>query len=34
MEQKIFVFRISKGNDGGKPIGSCPLDYSDKKSII
>lgn len=32
--QKIFVFRISKGNESGNPIGKCPLDYSEIKNII
>lgn len=27
--QNIFVFRISKGHNGGDPLGSCPMDYSD-----
>jgi len=26
---RIFVFRISKGNEPGNPLGSCNLDYSD-----
>ncbi len=34
MESKIFVFRISKGNDSGNPIGKCPLDYSKIKKVI
>lgn len=34
MKQKIFVFRISKGHEGGKPIGNCPLDYRDIKLQI
>jgi len=29
MPQRIFVFRVSKGNDSGFPKGKCPLDYSD-----
>jgi len=33
-KQKIFVFRISKGNESGNPIGRCPLDYSEIKKII
>lgn len=28
-QPKIFVFRIAKGQDSGKPIGNCPLDYTD-----
>lgn len=33
-KQKIFVFRISKGNEAGNPIGKCPLDYSEIKRTI
>lgn len=33
-KQKIFVFRISKGNKGGNPIGKCPMDYRSIKSVI
>jgi len=33
-KQKIFIFRISKGNEPGNPIGSCPLDYSEIKKVI
>lgn len=33
-KQKIFVFRISKGNEAGNPIGHCPLDYSEIKRTI
>jgi len=33
-KQKLFVFRISKGNKPGNPIGRCPLDYSKIKKVI
>ncbi len=33
-KSKIFIFRISKGNESGNPIGKCPLDYSKIKKII
>lgn len=33
-KQKVFVFRISKGNEPGNPIGKCPLDYSEIKKTI
>ncbi len=33
-KQKIFVFRISKGNESGNPVGKCPLDYSSIKKTI
>jgi hypothetical protein len=29
LKSKIFVFRISKGNEPGNPKGRCPLDYSE-----
>lgn len=32
--QRIFVFRISKGNKSGKPIGKCPIDYTEIKKVI
>ena len=34
MRNNIFVFRIAKGNGSGKPIGCCPLDYSETKKNI
>jgi hypothetical protein len=34
MTQRIFVFRVSKGNESGKPNGKCPLDYTEIKRKI
>ncbi|MEI6091959.1 MAG: hypothetical protein WCR42_16015 [bacterium] len=34
MNQKVFVFRVSKGHEGGSPKGHCPLDYSNVKQRI
>jgi len=34
MKEKIFVFRIAKGNESGSPRGHCPLDYSQIKKEI
>ncbi len=28
-KQQLFIFRASKGNQGGNPRGSCSLDYSE-----
>lgn len=33
-KQKVFVFRISKGNESGKPMGRCPLDYREIQKKI
>ena len=33
-KKRIFVFRISKGNEAGDPRGRCPLDYSEIKKKI
>ncbi len=33
-KQKIYVFRISKGNEAGNPIGKCPFDYSGIQKTI
>lgn len=34
MNNKIFIFRLAKGNNSGNPIGGCPLDYQDIKKQI
>ncbi len=34
MMNKIFVFRLAKGNDSGSPRGGCPLDYREIKKQI
>lgn len=34
MKERIFVFRLAKGNDSGSPVGNCPLDYSEIKKEI
>lgn len=33
-EQKMFVFRISKGKNPGNPIGHCPFNFSEIKKKI